>query len=251
MGPGPRRTGFNSSGLVRLLAELTTAESAGSQQTFAERLGQWLGWTDAAALAQALHAPATRAVQGEGPAAAGRAAQALARLRAELVQSVETDAAWLPPRARLNPVIGASARPLVPDFASLRQACAAQQAQMAWRIAPLRSQLRETLVRRGGELARLAALDAVMEQVLAERERSALAAMPGLLAQRFERLRAAQPAAADDAGLAWSPGGWLHRFSQDMQALLRAEIELRLLPLQGLVETLDDPLNRPLATTPS
>jgi hypothetical protein len=248
MGPGTRRTGFNSSGLLRLLAELTSAEAAGSSQTFAERLGQWLGWTDAAALAEVLHAPVAAPTSSPAAGADAGAVQALSRLRLELAQAVASDPAFLPPRAKSNPVGGAAARVVVSDFTSFRHAYAAQQRQMAWRIAPLRQQLRGALAQRDAGLARLAALDAALEQALAERERSALAGVPNLLVQRYDRLRASQPAAADDAALAWQASGWLWRFGQDLQAVLRAEIELRLQPLQGLADSLNMHLSQPLAT---
>ncbi|WP_373282926.1 DUF3348 family protein, partial [Variovorax soli] len=45
-----------------MLARLTEAEPPGSQQAFADRLSQWLGWTDAISLSAALN--------GGGPAQA-------------------------------------------------------------------------------------------------------------------------------------------------------------------------------------
>ncbi|MBS0342442.1 MAG: DUF3348 family protein, partial [Proteobacteria bacterium] len=57
-----RRTDFTGPALIRLLARLTEAEPPGSQQAFADRLSQWLGWTDAISLSAALN--------GAGPAQA-------------------------------------------------------------------------------------------------------------------------------------------------------------------------------------
>ncbi|HSI56720.1 MAG TPA: DUF3348 family protein, partial [Ideonella sp.] len=56
----PAKSSFNSSTLVRLLAELTTADVAGSKQSLAERLGLWLGWADAISLSAALNGHSAR-----------------------------------------------------------------------------------------------------------------------------------------------------------------------------------------------
>ncbi|HYE70335.1 MAG TPA: DUF3348 family protein, partial [Aquabacterium sp.] len=50
MAPGLPRNHLSSSTLVRLLQEQAVAHGADPTQTFAERLSQWLGWTDAIAL---------------------------------------------------------------------------------------------------------------------------------------------------------------------------------------------------------
>ena len=42
-----RRTGSSDSALVRLLARLAELDVRESPQGFADRLGQWLRWTDA------------------------------------------------------------------------------------------------------------------------------------------------------------------------------------------------------------
>jgi hypothetical protein len=242
-----QRTGFNSSDLIRLLAEGMGAEGKVPPASLAERLGQWLSWTDASALAGVLKRPTTGAGLG-GLADASAAAQALATVRAELQQAILADPSWGPPRPRSSP--STAAQPLaVPDFGVFRQAYTEQQYRMALRLEPLRQQLRAQLTQAGAAQVRLAALDTVMAKVLAEHERSALAKVPLLLGRRFERLRAAQPAPAlADARLAWHAGGWLRRFSQDLQAVLQAELAVRLQPAQGLVAALDNALRRPQAT---
>ena len=75
--------------------------------------------------------------------------------------------------------------------------------------------------------AGLAAVDAVMENMLAEREQMLLARLPTLLETHFERQRRAH------ADLAWMP-----RFRADMQQLALAELQLRLQPVRGLIDTL-------------
>jgi hypothetical protein len=98
-------------------------------------------------------------------------------------------------------------------------------------------------------MARLAVVDAVMERALSERERSLLAAVPGLLAGHFERLREAEQqalagaeASADAATAAPAapirPGAWLDAFRKDMQSVLLAELDVRLQPVEGLLAAL-------------
>ena len=88
-------------------------------------------------------------------------------------------------------------------------------------IAPLRARLRAALTRKSADMARLAAMDAVLEQALGARERSLLATVPALLEKHFVRSHAA-------AGV----------FRKDMQAVLLAELELRLQPIDGLLAAL-------------
>ncbi|WP_029227051.1 DUF3348 family protein, partial [Burkholderia ubonensis] len=51
----PQRTALSGPTLVRLLARLADADVPESRQTLADRLSQWLGWTDAISLSSALN----------------------------------------------------------------------------------------------------------------------------------------------------------------------------------------------------
>jgi hypothetical protein len=95
---------------------------------------------------------------------------------------------------------------------SLRRHYRACQQAMEDDIASARQALRQALAAGSAELARLARLDEVMERVLGERERVLLSAIPRWLEQR---------------PLGPSP-----------RKLLLAELDLRLQPLEGLLETL-------------
>ena len=141
-----RRTGFTGSPLVRLLSRLTDSDVGQPRQTTAERLSQWFGWTDDISLSAALNA---------GPASAEEAE--CARVRAALTKAIASDSA-APADAT--------------DFAPLRQRYLARQQAMEVAIGPLRSRLRTTLAGRSQAMAKLAAVDVVMEQVLAAQERS-------------------------------------------------------------------------------
>ncbi len=237
--------------LIRLLAGLGGAAVPESRQSFAERLGQWLAVTDAVPLSAVLDAPSPQnsgACRSLKPGAADEARAALAALRTGFADSLTTGGT--PGRGRSAIRLPEPDAPesieAAPDFAPYRRYYLARQREMKTRIDPLRRQLRDALSRRSPPLRRLAALDAVFEQALAERERSLLATVPGALARRFELLYEAHRAALAQAGAADDParwlvaGGWLATFQREMHAVAQAELELRLQPLDGLVAALDN-----------
>jgi hypothetical protein len=115
------------------------------------------------------------------------------------------------------------------DFGPHRRHCIARQQAMQDAIGALRQRLRDALSRRTPAAARLAAIDAVMDQTLAAQERSLLGLVPLRLQTHFERLQRA--AGHDDTG-------WLEAFCNDVTLVLLAELEHRLLPAQGLLDAL-------------
>jgi hypothetical protein len=129
-------------------------------------------------------------------------------------------------------------------FAPHQQRYLDQQRQMALRVEALRAQVRHAVAAASPRLAPLAAMDAVLEPLFRAREQQLMGTVPVLLERRFEQLRAAhalERAAAQQPGdpAAWrQPGGWLHRFGQELEAALLAELEVRLQPVTGLMEAL-------------
>lgn len=249
MAQGLPRSRFNSSRLVRALGDLAIADVPDSKQSFAERLGQWLGFTDALALFPALDggaasAPPARSSTPAPPSPAVR--KEFARVRAAMVASITADGVLDPGGARIE--LSAPAPHSTPanaaDFAPYHRHYLAHQRDMSASIAPLRASVRAALSRHSPALKRLAAVDAVLDQALAARERKLLATVPALLAGRFEHLHEAHHAArsetqgADDPALWLQPGGWLAVFQGEMRTVLLAELELRLQPIAGLIEAL-------------
>lgn len=210
-------SGVTGLALVRLLTRLTDVDAPGSRQSFAERLSQWLGWTDAIALSAALNG-------GPGPTPTGMRSAVSAdeseftRVRNALVKAAANDDAPMNTTA---------------DFVPFRRRYHAQQQAMETSIGPLRARLRARLAGRSPAMARLAAVDAVMEQVLGARERTLRSTVPVLLETHFERLRRSEADAAPA-----QPGGWLDAFRHDMHSVLLAELEVRMQPAQGLLEAL-------------
>jgi hypothetical protein len=72
--------------------------------------------------------------------------------------------------------------------------------------------------------------------------------VPQLLGRRFEQLHQAHRSALptpDDPARWLQPGAWLHTFCQDMRVVLLAELELRLQPVAGLLEALNEVTRQP------
>lgn len=209
---GPaKRTSLSGPALVRILARLGETEVLASEQPLADRLSQWLGWTDAIALSTVLSAPAASMAAAAGARTNGAdEAQRGLELRSALSKAIACDALLAPARRALRGAALAQARTQVPetpdmdaDFALYRQCYLALQQKMESDIGDLRTHLRSRLAVQSAPMAKLATLDAAMERSLAARERSLLGTVPGLLGAHFERLRkaakAAQAEAATDA----------------------------------------------------
>ncbi len=213
---GSTHPGVAGSELDRLLARLADLPPTDGRPVFAERLGHWLGWTGAISLSAALNAAPAAPAPGRA-SGTGREEADFQRVRATLAASIAAG-----PRER-----GASPT----DFAPYRRHCLDLQQAMQDAIGALRRRLREALARHSAAGARLAAIDAVMDQALAAQERGLLGLVPLRLQAHFERL---QRGAGDDAR-------WPERFRDDMDRVLHAELAHRLLPAQGLLDALLTP----------
>jgi Protein of unknown function (DUF3348) len=219
---GSPHPGVAGSELIRLLARLADVPPVDARPAFAERLGHWLSWTGAITLSATLNAGPPASASGRACVPGAEEAD-FERVREVLAASIAA-----------GPGDGASSPT---DFGPHRRHCLAQQQAMQEAVGALRQRLRDALSRQSAAGARLAAIDAVMDQTLAAPERSLLGLVPLRLQAHFERL---QRAAADPT----NPAGadrWPALFRDDMHRLLRAELAHRLLPAQGLLDTLRTP----------
>lgn len=227
------RSNFNRPALVRQLAgflpEGASALADASRQDLAERLGQWLNVADAITLSAAhpsIAAVGARAAQQptRAPTAADTLQAELERVRATLARSITTR----------DPKHRPDANDLDTEFALCHQRYQDQQRRMEMSVDALRGHVRQTLAKGAPRLAQLAALDAVMDQMLGGREQRLLAGLPAYLKARFKALR--QAAAASD-----TPDDlrWLKAFEAELEQTLLAELEHRLQPVVGLIESLD------------
>jgi hypothetical protein len=253
------RKDFSRSSLVRLLGDWAPVEALANQQDIAQRLSQWLDVSDAITL-HAAHQSITPAAPAKPPAAhAGQASQTRAlaeecqRVRTALVKAITAGGATAPARKRHD-------RGLLPTTAAAPEADAGfgphqqryleQQRQMALRIEALRAHVRHAVAEASPRLAPLAAMDAVLEPLFGAREQQLMGTVPVLLERRFEQLRTAhrlelEARQQQDDPAAWrQPCGWLHRFGQELEAALLAELEVRLHPVTGLMEALNNEVEK-------
>ena len=255
------RRNFSSSGLTRLLGDLdddSVSHAGESGQDFAEKLSLWVGVFDAGTLHAAHQAVAAGGVQvahGSARTAPGKAIsprEQLHQVRSILARTVAHAESPDPAgrRARLQfdppgPVVEQEA-----DFAPYRQHYQDQQRNMDLMIGPLRDNVRQILSAGSPALRQLAILDAVWEQMLAAREQKLLSAVPLRLKRRFESLRKAGRDSDVPKKPDQSPGqslpvldgtqpAWLKVFSRELQQVLLAELEVRLEPVTGLIEALE------------
>ena len=222
-----RPIGFNGSALVRLLARSSDTELRDAGPGPADRLGEWLGWTDAIALSAALNGNSPAAGRAGTLVDTGALETECNGLRRALANAIAADGAFT-----------ARGRDVPTDFPSYRRSYAARQQTMEMAIGPLRERLRAMLAARSPAMARLAAVDASMEQVLGVQEHNLLAGVPGRLEKYFDRLRRAEPAPDDESEGEARPGPWLDLFRHHMRDLLLAELDFRFQPVEGLLEAL-------------
>ncbi len=241
------RTNFNSSRLIRFLAGLAVLDVPEPDNAFAEKLGLWLDFTDAITLSAAHNAgralpPASSA--GGQPAMAGALEDELDRRRTEWADAINRSCSPGVGGTRLKWPVPQPGSPLeiAAAYEPYRRFYLAHQRDMETNIGPLRARVRSALASASPALATLANLDAAFDGILSERESRLLATVPLLLEKRFVQLYKAHQQRVADAGqedspATWmQPGAWLAVFCRDLQALLLAELDLRLQPTMGLIE---------------
>lgn len=135
---------------------------------------------------------------------------------------------------------------------------AAHQREFESRIQALQLRVREVACRVSTELGQLTAIDEAMRDVFSTHTRKSLAVIPQLLGKRFAFLQQGHRSSRESSGdevksdhpkedmleASTQPNGWLDEFYKEMQELLLAELELRLMPVLGLVEAVDEEVNR-------
>lgn len=239
---GLQRATFNRSALVRLLSEVSP-ETSDPKYDFGERLGQWLDFSDALTLSSVLNSStgATSAAQ----TTASPLPEQLARVRQNLSDAILNDGVFSAEAGRIRfptPLPQATAESAA-DFSPYHRYYLAHQRDMSAAITALRGNARKALAALSPAHRQLAQLDISLENILTTRERNLLATIPMLLAKRFaQRYQDHRDALAPDTGddpATWiQPGSWLEAFCQDAQAVLLAELELRLKPVAGLIAAL-------------
>ncbi|MDF1692442.1 MAG: DUF3348 family protein [Zhongshania sp.] len=258
---------IKSSRLQGVLGELVAADTELPHKNFAEKLGQLIDLSGSIALSESLRGLKKLVFT---PAAANVAElkntflQTRAEMLAFILNSFITETGEGQGSGAPFILPQPSAETLVePEqgFQTYQRFYNLHQSQLDHRVLVLRRQLQDALAGQSPQLAQLAALDRSLEDKLGDYNRRVLASIPRLLAQRFyflsqqyKAVQDAQRSASEDAGfklelepelMSDSPalwlqkGAWLDNFFTEMQGLLLAELELRLMPVMGLMEALE------------
>jgi Protein of unknown function (DUF3348) len=222
---GHRLSSLTLARLVRQLDSWPFLEREASRRDWAERLGDWVRPIDAIALQAALPVVSGPAREAKRLRAGGECValqRQVQQVCADLWRSFDEVLSLEPPGA----VADGQDTPAV--VLRHRRFAADRQREMASRLAALRDSVRRALAGMSPRLRQLARLDAALERALAGQEQSLLSRWPGLLERRFEHF------AAEAAGE--SIEGGHQRLGREVRELLRAELELRLEPVHGLID---------------
>lgn len=241
------RTKFHSSQLIRCLADMAMMDTVDSGNTFAERLGWWVHFADAITLSAVLDdGIASRPkFQSKAPVDTRVALEIECdRTRTLLVNSIVKSCSFSGGKTHIQLPIPTVELPinLAAAYTPYRRFYEAHQRDIELSIQPVRVNAREAIARMSPRLKKLADLDMALEKILRERESKLLAKVPVLLKRRFDQLfkahqqTLAETQQADNPANWMQPSGWLACFCHEMQMLLLAELELRLLPTMGLIE---------------
>ena len=251
MTQGSKHTGVAGPELVRLLARLAQlggqAGVTPSDTAFDVQLSQWLGWTDAMALAAGLDVAAAAPSPAVSPAPGDAWLAQAARVRSSLAGAISRHGQSAVKRPRVLVDVRASMRAAgisstddPADFSVQRQHIRQQQDSMESAVSSLRTGLRAALASGSAATARLAAVDSVIEQALVGPMHSLTSAVPRLLERYFRHLQsspskatALETPAASDARPAW-----LNTYLKEQEKVLLAELDFRFQPIEGLMAAL-------------
>lgn len=244
---------LNNSGLVVLLQQWTQAglgAGAAGRSDVAEQLAPWLSTVDAVTLSRSLHAiesfpdDLVQGVEGSQELDLHALEDLFLRGKAELTAAISAKPVPAKPaRERADNTRADAPDPAAEaEFGFHAPRYLGLQKQMDAKLLALRAQIRHGVSQGSRALRQLAALDSVMEQLISVREQRLWASLPAYLDRRMAQLRRDHQLRLESLGLddephRWrQPGGWLHAFERDLQALLLAEMHVRLQPIMGLLE---------------
>jgi hypothetical protein len=236
--------------LIRLLGKLLPCHSGTTGTPSSHQLGQLFSLADAVILSRA-HATGAKAPVAIDANLVEQLTEDFLRVRGNLMQSIA--ASFLPENsaARLRfPASDSLPKDPLTDpeavFEPYRRFYMAHQRDMETQVRSLWAAMRQTLQEQGGAMQCLAVLDAAMDETLWHHARRCFATIPGWLGRRFESLLSEQNPSWPERVPEGMPGAkvlpdGLAQFARDVRAMLLAELDVRLLPVLGLLEALREP----------
>jgi len=235
--------------LVRLLTELSVAKVSSAEPNLAEQLGQLIGVSDSITLSRELgQLPHTAAAKSVDDVSAVR--EEILLCREQMMRIIVQSFASAPEGTGIQaPSVSTGTRAeALKTYEPYQRFYSMHQAEMAGSVQRLRHQVRVYVSGFSARLHQLAELDNILSETLARHTAKLFNVTPKLLEQRFKQLLNAHLEKGGDAECDeprhWlMAGGWLELFYSDMQEMLLAELDVRLQPVFGLLEALNEHIN--------
>lgn len=235
--------------LVQLLTQLSKAKVSTAEHNLAEQLGRLIDLSDSITLAEALAQLPKHA--GEQTVDEAQAVQAdILSSRKRMIGTITGSFAVGISSSRIKaPSARATVTPeALQTFEPYHRFYAMHQAEMEANVQGLRARVRKAVSGFSTELHQLAELDKTLGDSLEAYNRKLLAVSPKLLEHRFEQLlqqhQANDKTSNKPSIEEWlAPNGWLTQLYQDLHDLLLAELDVRLQPVIGLLEALNEQVN--------
>ncbi len=239
------RSNVSHSSLVALLRDWNFEDTDSAQPDSTERLSLWLKPRDAISL-HAVHLSIQAAGLVSAPHRRKEPLVALdaefRRMHSELLISLALSKTTLTSGslAKNHALQVDAIDDAEPEFSLYRQHHLEQQRRMDERIGQFGRRCRQVLAQSSIHHRQLVELDTTMKHIFGEHERALLSKLPALLERRFNELKSMHLNACTDAQdvvlVQSKPNGWIETFEKNYQEALRAELNLRLESVAGLIE---------------
>jgi hypothetical protein len=218
-----------------------------SHKLFSEKLGSVLDMSDSIALSEA-HGRLARMRHEPSDEPAESIVEMFVQARSAMVQGVvrsfsgDTSIPGIRLPSQLSTQLSVRENPGTEDertFSPYHRFYVAHQREFEYKVRTVHGQVRDLISGLSPELGRLAALDQVLGSTFLARTRKFLTVIPVILGRRFEVLTLSAEQTRQTEQTEDSRGEWLEQFCHEMKMLLLAELEFRLLPTLGLIESIE------------
>ncbi len=247
--------------LIRCLSQMSVSEVSFTQTQFSERLGRLIDIRESMKLStfhdslqKVMVEPNENNIINTSPK------EEVLRIRLLLVKSIVESfiASDNKSRTELPTLKAGLSLEQLATFDLYQRFYLSHQRDFEYKIQRLQFRVRDLMSLMSTDMAKLSAIDEVIRDTLQAHTRKHLSVIPKLLAKRFDFLLQEYLAQDSDANeeikqnqpndeilQKWTQANtWLNQFLKEMQELLLAELELRLLPVLGLLEAIDEQVEK-------
>lgn len=242
--------------LVRLLTGMSDSKFSDGDYNLAEQLGRIISLSDSISLSRSLGQLSKQVAESPSSEALNQVnavQQNVLESREKMMRTIINSFAGINSFAdqssssgiQLPSVSTGTKAEALKTYEPYQRFYSMHQAEMAGSIQTLRLNVRASISGFSSDLQQLAELDRIINDSIAAHNGKLFNVTPKLLQQRFKELLSAhqQSQGSQDITepLDWlKPGAWLTVFYKELQELLLAELDVRLQPVLGLLEALND-----------